>query len=81
MFNLFIWRLNTHTLSPRNLDVAGGLEVLGNLVNVVVSIHSAECSVCVGLHITFTASVIVRWTHFLAGCVAAGYVDDLRVPH
>ncbi len=50
--------------------------MLGNLVNVVVSIHSAECSVCVGLGITFTASVIVRWTHFLAGCV-----DDLRVPH
>lgn len=33
------------TVSPGNLKEAGGLEVLGNLVDVVVSIHSVlqEC--------------------------------------
>lgn len=48
VFNLFIWRLNMHTdrhaltVSPGNLKVAGGLEVLGNLVDVLVSIYSAQ---------------------------------------
>lgn len=47
VFNLFIWRLNTHTLSPRNLDVAGGLEVLENLVHFPFIQQSAGVCVCV----------------------------------